>query len=152
MRRLSLVILFALAILRSSQAQDAASIEKAAMKYVPGVEWQRGSIVSGNFTCRGRTEHAIMGVSTSDIVIAVFVKGLHVRPQVLQYSRRARNPQTAELKVEDLDYDPKDRIGSDLDGFRRSKSCPGLNLSDDRSDSAHIYWNHKSHRFEDWTL
>jgi hypothetical protein len=28
----------------------------------------------------------------------------------------------------------------------------GLNLSDGETDSAHIYWNYKSHRFEDWTL
>ncbi len=93
-----------------------------------------------------------MGVSESEIVIAVFLNGLDTRPEVLRYSGKARNPKTAELKIEDLDYDPKEVIGSDLDGFRRSKACKGLNFSDGEKDSAHIYWNHKSHRFEDWTL
>jgi hypothetical protein len=132
--------------------QDSGSVEKAAAKYVPGAAWRRQSVVSGNFSCRGRKEQAILGISKSEIVIAVFVNGLDSRPEVLHYSAKARNPETATLKTEDLDYDPKEAIGSDLDGFKLSKSCKGLNLSDGDTDSAHIYWNHKSHRFEDWTL
>jgi hypothetical protein len=152
MNRLTWVAVLGLAITHVPLAQDSASVEKAATKYVPGVAWQRRSIVSGNFSCHGRAEQAILGVSSSEIVIAVFVKGLDSRPEVLRYSGKARNPKTAELKIEDLDYDPKEMIGSDLDGFRRSKSCKGLNLSDGDTDSAHIYWNHKSQQFEDWTL
>jgi hypothetical protein len=152
MHRLSWVAILGLAIMHSSLAQNSVSVEKAAMKYVPGMDWQRRSIVSGNFSCHGRKEQAILGVSASEIVIAVFVNGLDVRPELLRYSGKARNPKTAELKIEDLDYDPKEMIGSDLDGFKRSKSCKGLNLSDGETDSAHIYWNHKSQRFEDWTL
>ena len=110
------------------------------------------ALSSGNFTCQNRKEQAILGVGESEIVIAVFVNGLGARPEVLRYSGHARNPKTAELKIENLDYDPKDVIGSDLDGFSRSKTCNGLNLSDGEKDSAHIYWNYKSHRFEDWTL
>jgi len=65
---------------------------------------------------------------------------------------RRRHAETAELTVEDLDYDPKQDIGYELDGFHTSKSCKGLNLGDGFTDSAHIYWNRKAHRFEDWTL
>jgi hypothetical protein len=133
-------------------AQDPASIEKAAMKYFPTVTWRRHSIVSSDFTCQGRKQHAILGVSESEILIAVFVSGLGKRPDVLRYSGRARNPKTAELRIEDLTYDPKELIGSDLEGFERSTSCKGLNLSDGERDSAHIYWNHKTYRFDDWTL
>lgn len=152
MHSVSWVAVLGLAIMHSSLAQNSVSVEKAAMKYVPGMDWQRRSVVSGNFSCHGRKEQAILGVSASEIVIAVFVNGLDVRPEVLRYSGKARNPKTAELKIEDLDYDPKEIIGSDLDGFKRSKSCKGLNLSDGETDSAHIYWNYKSQRFEDWTL
>jgi hypothetical protein len=53
-------------------------------------------------------------------------------------------------RVEDQDYDPKDEIGADLPGFRRSRTCKGLNLSDGGIDSAHIYWDHEARRFEDW--
>src|SRR5215471_11138480 len=152
MHRLSWVAALALAITHPSLAQNSVPVGKAATKYVPGVAWQRRSIVSGNFSCHGRKEQAILGVSAYEIVIAVFVNGFNVRPEVLRYSGKTRNPKTAELKIEDLDYDPKEMIGSDLDGFKRSKSCKGLNLSDGETDSAHIYWNHKLQRFEDWTL
>jgi hypothetical protein len=152
MKLLGCITVLGTAIARPLVAQDPASIEKAATKYVARVSWRRESIVSGNFTCQGRKEQAILGVTESEIVIAVFVKGLDKRPEVLRYSGKARNPKTAELKIEDLDYDPKEMIGSDLEGFQRSKSCKGLNLWDGRGDSAHIYWDHKSHRFEDWTL
>ena len=98
------------------------------------------------------TESAILGVSESEIVIAVFVNGLGASPEILRYSGKARDTNAAELKTEQLDYDPKEVIGFELDGFRRSKSCAGLNLSDGRTDSTHIYWNHNAHRFDDWTL
>ena len=139
MKLLTRVAVLGSAITHVLLAQDPASIEKAATKYVTRVAWRRHSIVSGNLTCQGRKEHAILGVSESEIVIAVFVNGLDTRPEVLRYSGKARNPKTAELKIEDLDYDPKEVIGSDLDGFRGSKSCKGLNLSDGETDSAHIY-------------
>jgi hypothetical protein len=152
MNRLTLIAVLGLVIAHALLAQDSVSVEKAATRYVPGVAWQRRSIISGNFTCHGRKDQAILGIGASEIVIAVFVNGLDSRPEVLRYSVKARNRKTAELKIEDLDYDPKEMIGSDLDGFTRSKSCKGLNLSDGETDSAHIYWNHKSQRFEDWTL
>lgn len=108
--------------------------------------------MSGDFTCRGRKQQAILGTNAAEIVIAVFVNGISARPEVLRYSAKARNAKTAELKVEALDFDPKADIGYELPGFRRSKSCKGLNLSDGLTDSAHIYWNRESNRFEDWTL
>jgi hypothetical protein len=79
MHRLSWVAALGLAITRPSLAQNSVSVEKVATKYVPGVAWQRRSIVSGNFSCHGRKEQAILGVSASEIVIAVFVNGLDVR-------------------------------------------------------------------------
>ena len=151
MHRLPWLAVLELTVTHTSLAQDSTPVEKAATKYIAGVAWQRPSVVSGNFSCHGRKEQAILGVSASEIVVAVFVNGLGSRPDLLRYSGNARNPKTAELKIEDLDYDPKEEIGSELDGFRRSKSCKGLNLSDGETDSAHIYWNHKSQRFADWT-
>jgi len=133
-------------------AHAPAAVEKAAAKYDPGVTWQARSIVSGNFTCRGRKEQAILGTSPShQIVVRHFRKRTHLAPPaLLRYP--ARNPKTAELTVEDLDYNPRQDIGYDLEGFQPSKVCKGLNLSDGLTDSAHIYWNRKAHRFEDWTL
>jgi hypothetical protein len=133
-------------------AQDPALLEKAAAKYVAKVIWRRDSALAGNFTCAGRAEQAILGVNKTEIVIAVFVHGLNKEPEVLRYSAERRNPRIAKLTIESLDYDPKETIGYDPEGFKRSGSCKGLNLSDGETDSAHIYWNEKLHRFSDWTL
>jgi hypothetical protein len=144
--------LLGLLSLRLLLAQNPVQIERAAAKYAPGVSWQPRSVILGNFTCRGRKEPAILGVSASEIVIAVFANGLNMRPEILRYSAKARNARTAKLAIEDQDYDPKQDIGREPPGFRRSKSCKGLNLTDGLTDSAHIYWNRASRRFEDWTL
>ena len=152
MRFLAAATFFWLGLTQPLPAQSPAAIEKAAAKFVPGVTWQIHSIVSGNFTCRGRKEEAILGVSTSEIVLAVFINGLTSPPEVLRYSAKARDPKSAELTIEDMDYDPKQDIGYEPDGFQPSKSCKGLNLADGLTDSAHIYWNRKMHRFDDWTL
>jgi hypothetical protein len=146
-QRLSFAILLALPLSRAGLSADA--LIKEAAKYFPGVRWQEGA-VTGNFTCQGRTEKAILGVSKSEILIAVFTGRSNKKPVVLRY-QRTRNIETLKLTTEDLDYDPKAEIGTDLPGFQRSKKCSGLNLSDGEVDSAHIYWNHESHRFQDWT-
>jgi hypothetical protein len=126
------------------------SIKSAAARYVPGINWRAKSVVAGDFSCRGRVQRAILGTSRSEIVVAVFLNGTKRPPEVLHYSAKVRDAASAILATEDLDYDPKEEIGSVLPGFRRSKTCKGLNLSDGRIDSAHIYWNHESLRFDDW--
>jgi hypothetical protein len=126
------------------------SVTSAAAEYVPGVRWQPNSVVNEDLSCRGAKEQAILGANSTEIVIAVFLHGLNQRPEVLRYSAEIRDAATAALTVEDQDYDPKDEVGADLPGFKRSQTCKGLNVSDGKIDSAHIYWNHDAQRFEDW--
>jgi hypothetical protein len=125
-------------------------IERAAAKYVPGIKWQVKSVVTADLSCRGQKDQAILGTSESEIIIAVFLNGTSERPEILRYSANARRAALAKLSIENQDYEPKTEIGSDLPGFRRSKTCKGMNLSDGEVDSAHIYWNHEAHRFDDW--
>ena len=132
-------------------AQTPAAVEKAAAKYIPGMTWKTQSLISADFTCRGRKEQAILGFSSSEIVIAVFAKGLQARPEVVRFSAKDRDADTVELTVEDLDFDPRED-GYELEGFQPSKSCRGLNLADGERDSAHIYWNRKKQQFYYWTL
>jgi hypothetical protein len=122
----------------------------AATRFVPGISWRTTSVLAGDFSCRGGREQAILGTSRSEIVVAVFVNGINQRPEVLRYSTEMRDPATASLTAENLDYDPRTEIGAPLQGFRRSRTCKGLNLSDGKVDAAHIYWNHDARRFEDW--
>lgn len=127
------------------------TVATAANRFVPDVRWRAASVLNADFTCRGHKESAILGVSDTNVVIAVFLEGLDKRPQVLRYSF-ARGTSTLQLATEDLDWDPKAELGSALPGFQRSKFCQGLNLSDGEVDAAHIYWDHDAHRFNDWTL
>ena len=140
---------FLLILLSQARSVRQTAIEVAASRYVPGVTWQPKSVVAADFTCRGRTEQAILGLSKSEIVIAVFLNGTSSAPEVLRDT--VRNREDVELKTETLDYDPKDIVG-DLEGFQRSQVCRGLNLGDGMIDSKHIYWNHASLRFDSWTL
>ena len=141
------IALFAMAF--SLSAAQVPSVIEAAPRFVPGVVWRPKSVLTADFSCRGRKEQAILGVTAKEIVIAVFLNGPAEPPEVLGYSAEVRDASEAQLTTESLDYDPKDDVG-DLPGFRRSRTCVGLNLSDDRIDSAHIYWNHDAKRFEDW--
>ena len=74
---------------------------------------------------------------------------------MLLYSGIERRASSAVLTVSSLDYDMKkleQSLGWLPDGLQRSKTCLGLNLSDQLIDSIHIYW-HRSHgRFESWSL
>jgi len=144
-----------LASIPQTAAQNASSVIAAAARYVPGVDWRPKSIVTGDFSCSGRTEKAILGTTPTEIIVAVFLNGTAKRPEVLRYSAKARRASSAALTIEDLNFELKD-LQADLGfvppGLRPSKTCKGLNLSDGETDSAHIYWNHESRRFDDWTL
>lgn len=138
-----------------ASAEVPAAVVAAASKIVPGVTWKTESIVVGNFSCRGRIESAILGATKSEIVIAVFVAGISKPPKLLRYSTKTRDPSTSELKIEDGDFDSKEfqsEVGYLPDGLRPSKTCKGLNLSDGKIDSSHIYWNHNTKQFSDWVL
>ena len=146
-------ILLVLAFPAAAKGPPAAEV--AAARFVPDVKWRPASVVTGDFSCRGRRETALLGTNQSDIVIAIFLNGLGKPPEALRYSAKARRAESAELIVEDMDYDPKElanSIGSAPEGMRPSKTCKGLKLDDGYTDSAHIYWNHVARRFDDWTL
>ena len=127
----------------------------AAFRFEPNIDWQKGSAVTGNFSCREKAESAILGVNESEIVVAVFLNGLAKEPSLLRYSAKVRDSSTIKLAIEDGDFDVtefKEILGEIPDGLRSSKSCKWLNLSDGKIDSVHIYWNHKTKRFSAWSL
>lgn len=142
----TLFILLAVAL----PGAQAPSVAMAAARFLPEVDWRAESSVSADFTCRGRRESAIVGTTSKEIIIAIFIDGVSQKPEVLRYSAAMRDTRTAKLTTETLDYDPKDEDAGDLRGVRRSKTCQGLNLSDEKVDSAHIYWNHEAKRFDSW--
>ncbi len=74
---------------------------------------------------------------------------------LLRYSGKVRNPKSAVLATESLDFDIREferQVGYVPDGLQASKTCLGLNMSDQMIDSAHIYWHRKHKRFVSWSL
>ena len=132
-----------------ANAQERIAIVGAANKYAPGVTWHSESVIIGDFTCRGLKEQAVLGITPQEIVVVLFINGLQNRPQILRDKVHA--PADAELTIEDLDYDPKEQAGVELEGFLRSKVCKGLNIVDNHVDSFHVYWNHKDSQFDWWS-
>jgi hypothetical protein len=132
-----------------AEAEQRIAIVTAANKYVPGVTWHSESVIIGDFTCRGHKEQAILGITQQEIIVAVFIDGLDTKPKILH--DKVHIPADARLEIEDMDYDPKDEIGTVLEGFERSKVCKGLNIGDEHTDSFHVYWNHKDHELNWWS-
>ena len=124
-------------------------IDQAAARYVPGVTWSLKSVVKGDFSCSGRVGQAILGTTSKEIVVAIFLHGTSEAPEVIRDS--VRDIRSAQLKVEGLDFDPKEDLGYVLEGFKRSRRCKGLNLSDGQIDSLHLYWDTVHRRFEGWS-
>ena len=145
-----LLTLLTLFVVTSVQSAEGTDVSTSAKAYYPKATWQEKSVLTGDFTCQGRQEYAILGTSEELIVIAVFVRGLGEKPEILEYSAKARVAKWAELSKVSLDYDPMEEVGYELEGFARSKTCSGLNLTDNEIDSAHIYWDVKAKVFRDW--
>ena len=65
------------------------SITESASTFVPGVTWQPVPFY-GRLHLSGRTEQAILGVTPTEIVIAVFLNGAGEKPEVFATLGRAR--------------------------------------------------------------
>lgn len=134
---------------------QAAAVAKAAARFQPDVKWRPESVITGDFSCRGRVESAIIGTNASKIVVSIFTNGLERKPEDIEYYAVAFTASSLSLKTESMDFDVKelaDQLGYDLQGMTRSKSCKGINLGDGLVDSAHIYWNRVSREFDVWRL
>ena len=138
-----------------ADAATPAEIEAAARKAFPEVSWRAESVIAGDFTCQGRSEHAILGTSGTEIVIAVFGPGQAKPAGSIRFSASARDPKSSTLSKEDLDFEVSEHereVGPLPEGLQPSKTCLGLSLSDGLVDAAHIFWNRKTGQLESWSL
>ena len=149
MIKISLSILIAV-LLQLSAAQKT-ELVAAANKYVSGVTWQQDSVIIADFTCAGHKEQAMLGTTRSEIVVAVFPDGIAKQPEIIR-EKSGFDPKLVKLKIEGLDYDPKNIIDGEPEGFQKSNTCSGMTIGDGYRDSLHLYWNHKSHKFSSWSL
>ena len=134
----SLIALF----LQTAMGQQI-SIQTAAARFLPDVKWLPKSVVTADFTCQGRKQQAILESRVDQAIGGI--------PEALPASGDRSllgNSDSVVLKAEGLDYNPKEDMDFPLPGFRQSKTCKGLNLSDGETDASHLYWNHDALRFD----
>jgi hypothetical protein len=150
-KTLSLPILFSVAF-GSAYGADAKEFLKAARTLEPRVQWQERSVLKADFTCDTRQDLAILGTQGSNLVVAVFINMRSAKPAVLEIeSGLVAEEITMTAENQDFEMgtgDPGD-VGP-LPGFKRSKTCYGLRLDDERIDSVHIYWNRVARKFQTW--
>jgi hypothetical protein len=136
-----------------SSSQSQSRVEAAARQAVAGMAW-RSPVVTGDFSCRGRHEYAILGTGASEIAVVVFAAEQAEPIGVLRLPLSGRDPKATVLSREDLDFAPEEfeRDSGPLpEGLLPSKTCLGLSVGDGRAASAHIYWNRRAKRFATWS-
>ncbi|HEY0857885.1 MAG TPA: hypothetical protein VGE16_12550 [Albitalea sp.] len=136
-----------------STSTPKAQVEAAARQAVPGMSWQ-GPVVTGDFSCRGRHEYALLGTSTSEVAVVVFAAEQAAPIGVLRFALANRGPASTVLSREDLDFAPADferDVGPVPEGLLPSRTCLGLSVGDGRGAATHIYWNRHAKRFATWT-
>jgi hypothetical protein len=141
-----------LTALNPAFGMDAGKIAMAAKSLAPNVLWQEKSVLKGDLTCQARQDFAILGTQGSLVKVAVFAQGATARPMILDIDSDLLATQTT-MSIESQDFETGTGQPGDvgpLPGFKRSKTCKGLKLDDDRIDSVHIYWNRIEGRFQTW--
>jgi hypothetical protein len=148
---------FLLAIYVAQAASpQAAAVVQAGRRLRPEVAWQSKSVLRGDFSCRGRSEVAILGTTADAILVAIFVDGMTRKPQVVRYPKDVFvSDSMLGIEIEDLDFDVQrlaSDLGTSLQGLRRSKTCKGISLRNHQEDAIHIYWNRVKSVFREWRL
>lgn len=131
---------------------ESADLVRAVKKSHPEVICQAHRVLKANLTCLGHEDLAVLGTQETQTLIAILAKGRGKRPIVLEIDSDL-SAASATFTIESQDFaagngEPGD-IGP-LPGFKRSKTCKGLRLDDDRIDSVHVYWNRSEGRFQTW--
>ena len=134
-------------------AAQTPTIDVAAARFHPQVEWHSRSTLNGDFSCQGRQEQAIAGISQNEILVAIFTGGLESSPQLLRFTRASRERAVLELATENMNFDTRkmaQMLGEVPAGMRPSATCKGIHLINGKTDSIHIYWNHDKRLFDYW--
>ncbi len=120
------------------------------------VVWDSASKVVGDIDCDSLVDTAMVGRTSKTIQVGI-VFGVPTRTNITTIDiapevQNALPTGDVSLTAESIDYDPAtvEEGPGELEGFRKSSTCTGLNLSDGETDSLHMYWNHRANRLDWW--
>jgi hypothetical protein len=152
---LLVAVLSSLAVLHSLAASAAnLTPSDAAKQLFPDYEWQTPAL-TGDFRCDGKFGYALLGLTKTEALVIVFLEGLDHAPEKIAVTRDplSDDPMTlSDYSLDISDNEFKEMIGAVPEGFRRSKHCKGLSLTDGDTDPYNFYWNKKIKSFSMWRL
>lgn len=125
--------------------------------YAEDIKWDESSVVKADIDCDGLLDTAKLGYIRNRIHLSVTF-GANRATQTIEFGLGESGYQsslcgtTAVLTVEDMDYDLKEILGENPEGFKQSETCKGLNVSAGDCDSMHIFWNYKTKHINWWRL
>jgi hypothetical protein len=143
------------AVAGSAEAQDAqaVAVSTAADKFTGNFMWRPATLLTADFNCTGKVQHAMLGTAANEIAVAIFANGLDRPPALLRFEGDAQSIAQSKIRLDDYTLSPAeiaDITGTPPVGYRPSAACHGVRLSDDRSEAAHIYWDHDHQQFDSW--
>jgi len=139
----------------TAMAQDVQglAVRAAAEKFTGSFMWRPATLLTADFNCTGKVQHAILGTSIKEIAVAIFTDGLDAPPALLRFEAEGLRAVESKIRLDDYTLSAAeiaDISGAVPVGYRPSGTCHGVRLSDDSSDAAHIYWDHDNQRFDSW--
>jgi hypothetical protein len=137
-----------------------AQIKSALQAKDSSVHWQTKQILVGDINCDGKQDYVIKGKKGNHVHVAVvlgpspstdrtYVLDFLTGTEKYQDSLPEKDPK---IRLMPLDYDPREMIDGDLEGYRPSKSCMGIELGGLDVDPINLYWNHKKQSLDWWRL
>jgi hypothetical protein len=150
---LVLAVLFATALQTVSAPASSRTALERLSEAQPDVHWETKSGLRADVDCDGGPDQAFLGRSGNRVYVGV-IRATVRKAEIADFAvdaaiQRAICAEPAKLVVESLDYDPTEAVGS-IDGFHRSRTCRGLELSGGQCDSVHLFWNHASKSLDWW--
>jgi len=128
---------------------------KAAQSFRADARWKLDLAITADVDCDRKLDHVLLGNTQNEVIVLVFRSGLKKKPDSIAFPTSRVTPETALLETEPLDVTDKDfqeMLGATPEGYRRSKKCKGLVLSDGQKDALHLYWHKSRHEFNAWSL
>ena len=134
---------------------DEGALRQAAHSHCLDAQWKLNQAITADVACDGKRDVVLLGSTEHEVIILVFRSGLKKKPDAILFQTSRVAKETVSLTTESLDVDDTDfkqMLGETPEGFRRSKICKGLRLSDGQKDALHVYWHRKRHELSAWSL
>lgn len=154
-----MVMLVALAIPAFADQNIPGDFSKILKRHNPKIKWER-MLGKADINCDGKQDYIAIGKAKNRLYVAVVIDPLNEKSKVSSIniglgnegSQDSLGETNPSVRIVPLDYDPKEATGLAAEGFKRSKSCKGVEIGGEETDEFNVYWNHKKGILDWWRL